>query len=86
MKLSISLPDQVAKEIKKLAKDSERSTSWWIQRAWALARVHLHNPDEAQKAKVLAMDKIESLKGSLKADFPQLSSVSLAKQAFKKKR
>ena len=37
MKLSISLPDSMAKEIKKLAKKSERQVSWIIQNAWQIA-------------------------------------------------
>lgn len=38
MKISISLPDSVAKEIKELAKKSERQVSWIVQKAWQIAR------------------------------------------------
>ncbi|MFM8269852.1 MAG: ribbon-helix-helix protein, CopG family, partial [Pseudomonadota bacterium] len=82
MKLSISLPEQMAKEIKKLAKSSERSASWWIQRAWVLAKPQLQNPEESLKAKKAAMAKIDSLEGALKRDFPSVTSVELSKKAF----
>jgi predicted transcriptional regulator len=85
MKLSISLPEQMAKEIKKLAKSSERSTSWWIQRAWILAKPQLHNPEESLKAKKAAMAKMDSLEGALKKEFPSMTSVELSKKAFSQK-
>jgi len=37
MKLSISLPNSMAKEIKDIAKESERQVSWVIQHAWQIA-------------------------------------------------
>jgi len=85
MKLSISLPEHMAKEIKKLAKSSERSASWWIQRAWTLAKPQLHNPEESLRAKKAAMAKIDSLEGALKKDFPSMTSVELSKKAFSQK-
>ncbi|MBI4403444.1 MAG: hypothetical protein HY537_04745 [Deltaproteobacteria bacterium] len=86
MKLSISLPEYVAKEIKGLAKETERSISWWIQRAWVVARDQLRNPAEYQKAKKAALAKLEGLEGALKEDFPKTSSVELAHSSFKKKK
>ena len=86
MKLSISLPEQVAQEIKSLAKETERSVSWWIQRAWTVARDKLHNPEEFQKAKKSALGRLRALEGSLKKEFPNTSSVDLAHSAFKKKK
>ncbi len=73
---SISLPEHVAKEIKGLAKETERSVSWWIQRAWIVARDQLQNPEEYQKARKVALTKLRGLEGALKDDFPETTSFS----------
>ena len=41
MKLSISLPDVAAKEIRMLASKTDKSVSWWLFRAWQAARTRL---------------------------------------------
>ncbi len=86
MKFSISLPEHVAKEIRSLAKETERSVSWWIHRAWVIARDQLNNPEETQKAKKAALTKLQGLQGSIKNDFPNISSVDLTHSAFRKKK
>lgn len=86
MKLSISLSDDIAKEIKHLAKISERHVSWWIQKAWIVARSKLMQSSlEEQNLKKNSMKLLRSLKGQLKTEFPDTDSVTLAKQAFLKK-
>ena len=86
MKLSVSLPEHIAKEIRGLAKKSDRSVSWWIQRAWTVARDELHNPKESQKALKTALEKLDKLEGSVKKDFPKSTAVELSHSAFKHKR
>ena len=86
MKLSISLPDPIAKEISGLAKETERSVSWWIQRAWLTSRDQLRNPVHNDSAKAAALKKLFGLEGVLKGDFPGVSSVELAHRAFKFKK
>ena len=81
MKLSISLPDVTAREIRSLANQSERSVSWWIQQAWSLARTRLLRGDEDMAAKERAMKKLRKLMGALKKDYPDIDSVTLAHQA-----
>lgn len=83
MKLSISLPENIAREVRTLAKKSDRSISWWIQKAWMIARTQLNNSheDESRKAHD-AMKTLMSIKGSLKRYYPNTTSVALAKSAF----
>ena len=83
MKLSISLPENIAREVRTLAKKSDRSISWWIQKAWMIARTQLNNSheDESRRAQD-AMKTLMSLKGSLKKHYPNTTSVALAKSAF----
>lgn len=48
MKFSISLPDPMAREVRRYAKESERSISWWIQKAWQVARLQLREAGERE--------------------------------------
>lgn len=48
MKLSISLPDPMAREVRRYAKESERSISWWLQKAWQVARLQLMDTGERE--------------------------------------
>ena len=73
----------MTKEIRKLAKESNRSVSWWVQRAWLIARGQLHNPQEEEKAEKVALDKLRSLRGSLKE---RADSVQLSHSAFKQRK
>lgn len=83
MKLSISLPDAMAREIKKLADESERGVSWWVQRAWETARTRLmRDESEALKSHRRAMKALSALRGVLKKEFPDTDSVTLAHRAF----
>jgi hypothetical protein len=83
MKLSISLPDSMAREIKKVADQSGRGVSWWLQRAWEAGRtVLLRDESEAVKSHRRAMKALSSLRGVLKKDFPNMDSVTLAHRAF----
>ncbi|HSA58145.1 MAG TPA: ribbon-helix-helix protein, CopG family [bacterium] len=82
MKLSISLPDAMGGEIKGLAAKSERNVSWWIRRAWDIARTQLLRTDQAQRSHRRAMKKLASLTGVLKEDYPGIDSVTLSHQAF----
>lgn len=86
MKLSISLPNSVAQEIRHLAELSERPLSWWIQQAWGLARERLlrgaHDDTRAQRR---SLKSLGTLRGSLKKAFPHTDAVTLAHAAFKKK-
>jgi uncharacterized small protein (TIGR04563 family) len=86
MKLSISLPDNVAKEIRRLARETDRSISWWIQRAWTVAREQLRNPENDEKAEKAALSKLRKLQGALKDDYPNKSSVELSHNAFGKEK
>lgn len=81
MKLSISLPDPMAKEIKALA-THQRNVSWWIQRAWTLARTQLLRDEKGTAAAKRAIKKICSLRGALKANFPDVDSVTLSKTSL----
>lgn len=86
MKLSISLPDRLAKEIKDLARHSERNVSWLIQRAWKVAREQMQNPVGEDKAAIAAVERLRRLHGSIQGDFPPgTTSIKLAKSAFRKK-
>jgi hypothetical protein len=82
MKLSISLPDNMAKEIKMLSIETERSISWWIQNAWNTARTELLRSDDASKKCRRALKKFSSLQGTLKSEYPSIDSVTLAHNAF----
>jgi len=83
MKLSISLPENIASEVRTLAKKSDRSISWWIQKAWMIARTQLNNSHENESRKAHdAMTTLMSIKGSLKRSYPNTTSVALAKSAF----
>ncbi len=86
MKLSISLPDEIAKEIRQLSKSTNRSISYWLKRAWIDARKNLNDPKEDGRREQEALSYLRATEGSLKADFPGHSSVGLQKQAFKKKK
>jgi len=66
MKMSISLPNDVALEIKQIAKESERPVSWWIQKAWSIARSQLMVSDrEKEKRRKKAAEGFRSLRGAL---------------------
>lgn len=82
MKLSISLPDAIASEIRALAKESNRSISYWLQRAWMESRTTLRNPGAEKEAEKKALSMLTKLQGSLKEDFSGVTSVDLQKQAF----
>lgn len=87
MKFSISMPDPMAQELRHLSKEQERSISWFLQKAWLLARETLLSETEQAssalvKQKKKAMGQLKKLSGSLKKDFPKMDSVKLAKQAF----
>lgn len=86
MKLSISLSDPIAREIKKAALQSERPVSWWIQKAWETARNQLLQGGDLNKAQKRALKNLSSLKGALKKSHPHISSVDLAHQAFTAKK
>lgn len=90
MKLSISLPDAMAREIKQIAEGTERSISWYLQRAWDLARTQLlRRTPEMERQRQKAMKQWHSLQGVLKKAYPDVDSVTLGHQAFligKKKR
>lgn len=86
MKMSISLPEHIAKEIRELSIHSERSVSWWIQRAWTVAREEMQNPKDIQIAKKASFMKLQKLEGTLKLDYPKATSVDLAHTAFRKKK
>ena len=85
MKLSISLPEEMAAEVKALATQSERPISWWIQRAWNVARKQLLQTDPVtERQKRQALRKLHRLRGSLKSVYEDQDSVSLSRQAFLK--
>jgi hypothetical protein len=80
------MSDEMAKEVRDLARQTERSVSWWLQRAWTVARNQLVFSDKAEAQRRRALKKLTSLRGSLKKDFPHIDSVSLAHQAFQHKK
>ena len=83
MKLSISLPDVAAKEIRMLASKTDKSVSWWLFRAWQAARTRLLREEGKVRASHQKFLKtLGSLQGVLKKDYPDLSSVDLAHRAF----
>ena len=84
MKFSISVPENVGKEIKALAKQTERSVSWWIQRAWLAARTEFMDRKVHDQAAAKALERLDSLRGVLKKYHPNTSSVELAHRAFRK--
>ena len=83
MKLSISFPDNLAMEIKDIAKSTDRSVSWWLQCAWLEARKSLLDGDDPIARKQRALKHLEKIRGAIKDDYPNLDSVDLAKQSFK---
>lgn len=87
MKISISLPDHMAKEIKTVSQKTEKSVSYLIQVAWNLARTNLFQKEQEDlvKKKKKAIDGLWALRGTLKDDFPDMDSVTLAKKAFRLK-
>ena len=83
MKLSISLPDPMAQEIRALSKETERNVSWWIQKAWETARVSLLRvQEEAEASHRKFLGTLDSLKGALKDEYPGVDSVTLSHRAF----
>ncbi|MBF0491846.1 MAG: ribbon-helix-helix protein, CopG family [Deltaproteobacteria bacterium] len=86
MKISISLPDNTALEIKKLAEETQRNVSWLIQKAWDIARTQMMRHDENEVKRKKAMRGLLKLQGALKKDFPNISSVDLAHMAFRLKK
>ena len=86
MKISISLPDNTALEIKKFSESSHRNVSWLIQKAWDIARTQImRGDDENEKKRKKAVKGMLQLRGALKKDFPNVSSVDLAHMAFRLK-
>ena len=84
MKLSISLPDVQAREIRALAAKTDRNVSWWIRRAWETARTRLLREEtKAHATHQKFMKTLDSLKGVLKQEYPDTDSVSLSHQAFR---
>lgn len=83
MKLSISLPDPMAREIKGLSRQTERPISWWLQKAWDVARTRLIREQKTSAHSHRKFLKaLDSLRGVLKEDYPDTDSVTLAHQAF----
>ena len=83
MKLSVSIPDEMGKEIKAVARETERTVSWWLQKAWDLARTELlRGGKNVHDSHRKFLETLESLRGSLKHDYPDVDSVTLAHQAF----
>lgn len=86
MKLSISLPNSMAHEIRHIASETEKNVSWWIQQAWSLARTRLlQSKTDVEFKKRKALKKFSQLQGILKDEYPHVSSVELTHQAFQKK-
>lgn len=83
MKLSISLPDPMAKEIKTLATQTERDISWWIKKAWEISRTQMMRRDLHERAEKKALKTLGSLRGALKSSYPDVNSVVLAHEAFR---
>lgn len=87
MKLSVSIPDSMAKEIKDLADQSERPVSWWFQQAWDVARTKLLRGDrKAANSHRRFMKTLDRLTGSLRESYPDIDSVTLAHRAFELKK
>lgn len=83
MKLSISLPNSMAKEILYLAEKEQRPVSWYLQQAWDFARSKLVNPkSNFEKQKKKAMKQLLLLRGSLAKAYPNTDSVTLSHKAF----
>lgn len=59
MKLSISLPDSMAQEIKKTAQKSERQVSWIIQKAWQIARHKISQGQLTEKKPRISLKKFK---------------------------
>lgn len=86
MKLSISLPDPMALELKKFAKQRDKNLSWCLQKAWVLARTQLFRGDDRAEAKARSLRSLKSLRGALEGEFPKMNSVQLSHQAFSLKK
>jgi hypothetical protein len=71
-------------EIKELADETERSVSFWIQKAWLIAREKLMDKTEEKLAEKKALNKLYSIRGSLKKFYPHKDSTELSHQAFNK--
>lgn len=84
MKLSISIPDHMAKEIKYMAKKSELSVSRLMQEAWVLSKAKFlqDSQDDLEARKRRAMAGFKKLQERLKDEYPGVDSVTLAKKAF----
>ncbi len=83
MKLSVFLPDAMAKEVRILADETRRPVSWWIQRAWDVARSRLLQEGRAAEASHRKFLKtLDKLQGGLQKSYPGIDSVALAHQAF----
>lgn len=83
MKLSISLPDEIAQEIRRIAQKTEKSVSSLLGRAWHKSRIEiLRDEEKAKRSHIKAMKLLDSLRGSLKKDFPETDSMTLSHRAF----
>ena len=83
MKLSVFFPDSMAKEVRSLSTETQRSVSWWVQRAWDIARTQLLQEGRAAEASHRKfLRALEKLQGGLKESYPGVDSVTLAHQAF----
>lgn len=86
MKLSISLPDAMAQEIRALAAKTERNISWWLQKAWEVSRSNLLRQEQAARlSHQTTLKTLSSMRGILKKEFPNEDSVTLSRKAFHKK-
>ncbi len=84
MKLSVSLPDPIAREIQRLAHKTEKTVSALLCRAWQKSRtVILRDEEKSKRSHQKAMRLLGALRGSLKEEFPDVDSVALADQAFR---
>ncbi|GEM_PF-3228432 len=82
MKFSISLPQPIAAELRALAKRTERPLSWWLQRAWTIARQQLYAQSSPQQTANKVRRQLKQLRGSLKDNHSKVDSATLAKRAF----
>ncbi|MBI2345562.1 MAG: hypothetical protein HYV03_01450 [Deltaproteobacteria bacterium] len=87
MKFSISIPAGMGQEIRHLATESQRPVSWWVRRAWELARTQLLRGDTVEKRRRSAIRKFRRLSGCLRPYVARgTTSVDLAHTAFQRKR
>ncbi len=84
MKMSISLPDVIGKEIKSIAQKRDRNISSIIKSAWLQTRDYFLSEQDLVKEKTSAMKTLSKLKGSLKTAYPKTTSIQLSKKAFLK--